>query len=56
MPLEPTRLFVEAPDRSQLFGLTESSPVYGDLQHVNGAIVNLQRHRIGMAVFATMGN
>ena len=56
VPLQPARLFVKAFDRRQLFGLAQLGLLHGGLQHVDGAVIDLERHRIGMAVFAAMGD
>ena len=56
MPLQPTGLFIQSPDRRQLFGMTEPGLLYRGLQHIDGAIVNLQWHRIGVTILAPMGN
>jgi len=56
MPLQPTRLFVQPPDRRQLLEVTEPCLPYRSLQHVNGAIVDPERHGKGMPVLAAMSD
>ena len=50
MPLQPTRLVVQPPDRRQLLEVTELCLPHRSLQHVDGAIVDLERHGKGMPV------
>ena len=55
MPLKSSGLLVQALDRRQLLEVPELGLLHGGLQHLDGAIVNLQWHREGMPVFAAMG-
>lgn len=56
VPLQLPCLFVQAPDRRQLFGLAEFGFLHGGFQHVDGTVIDLQRHRIGMPVLAAMSD
>src|SRR6185437_6246087 len=54
MALHSARLLVEALDRGQLLGLTELGLADGRAQHTDRAIIDLERHGIGMAVLAAV--
>ena len=56
VPLQLTGLHIEAPDRREFFGVAKLCPVYRGLQHADSAVVDLQRHGIGMPVLATMSD
>ena len=56
MPLQPPCLFVQALDRGELLGLAKFGLLHGGLQHVDRAIIDLQRHGIGVPVLAAMGD
>jgi hypothetical protein len=56
MPLQPTCLFVQPPDRRQFLRLAELRLLHCGLHHVDGTIVDLARHRKGMSVLPTMGD
>jgi len=55
-PLQSARLFVQALDRRQLFGLAKLGVSNCDLQYVYGAVVDLERYRKGVTVLATEGD
>ena len=56
MPLQPTSLFVQPPDRRQFLNVTEPRLPHRGLQHVDGTIIDLERHRKGMPVLPAMGD
>src|ERR1044072_5398123 len=54
MARETARLFIKTLDRRKFFGMPQLRATDRTLHHIDGAIVDLQRHRIGMSIFATM--
>src|SRR5690348_17714703 len=52
--LHAAGLLVEALDRGQLLGVTEPGLADRGAQHADGAIIDLERHGIGMAILAAM--
>ena len=54
--LEPARLLVEPPDRGQLLRLAELRLHDRRFHHLDRAVVDFQRHGIGVAVLAAVGD
>ena len=56
MSFQSPGLLVQALDRGEFLGLTEFGFLHGGLQDGDGAIIDRQRHRVGVAVLAAMGD